>query len=317
MKLGEIYRLAVERGTEKDPRGKKKILDELKKIKEKYEKMNKEEKENFDKERLTNPYADTRILYGNAGKEIKNVLIGIDMEVGELLAAEVLRSKGKKIDLVISHHPEGSAFAAFYEVMHMQADILNKYGVPINVAEGLLAERIKEVSQKVMPANHQRAVDLARLLDIPLMCIHTPADNHVTNYLQGIMDKKKPQTLDDVMKILKEIPEYKEGAKLNNGPKIIVGSPERRAGKVFIDMTGGTEGSQKIFEKLSQTEVGTIVGMHLSIEHSKEAEKNHINVVIAGHIPSDNLGLNLLLDELFKREKLKITALSGFRRVER
>jgi len=82
-------------------------------------------------------------------------------------------------------------------------------------------------------------------------------------------------------------------------------------------MTGGTEGSQKIFEKLSQTDVGTIVGMHLSIEHSKEAQKNHINVVIAGHIPSDNLGLNLLLDELFKKEKLKITSLSGFRRVER
>jgi hypothetical protein len=57
--------------------------------------------------------------------------------------------------------------------------------------------------------------------------------------------------------------------------------------------------------------------MHLSIEHTKEAQKNHINAVIAGHIPSDNVGLNLLFDELLKREKLKITPLSGFRRVER
>ena len=317
MKLGEIYRFAVEKGIEKDPRGKKKILNEIKKIKEKYEKMSKEEKEDFDREKLSNPYADTRILYGDANKEIKNILIGIDMEVGEVLAAQVLRDRGERIDLVISHHPEGSALASFYEVMHMQADILNKYGVPINVAEDLLRERIKEVEQKVMPANHQRAVDLARLLNIPMMCIHTPADNHVTNYLQGIMDKKSPETLNDILEILKGIPEYKEGAKLHNQPRILVGSPERRAGKVFIDMTGGTEGSKNIFEKLSQTEVGTIVGMHLSIEHSKEAEKNHINVVIAGHIPSDNLGLNLLLDELLKKEKLKITALSGFRRVER
>jgi hypothetical protein len=57
--------------------------------------------------------------------------------------------------------------------------------------------------------------------------------------------------------------------------------------------------------------------MHLSEEHFKKAQPEHINVVIAGHIASDNLGLNLMLDELSKTEKLKITACSGFRRVER
>ena len=34
--------------------------------------------------------------------------------------------------------------------------------------------------------------------------------------------------------------------------------------------------------------------MHISEEHRKEAEKSHLNVVVAGHISSDNLGLNLL-----------------------
>lgn len=317
MKLEEIYRKAVEYGIKKDPRGKKRIDSELKKMKEGYEKLGVEEKKDFDMEKLTNPYADTRILYGDANKEIKNILIGIDMEVGEVLAAQMLRNKKEEVDLIISHHPEGSALASFYEVMHMQADILNKYGVPINVAEDLLRERIKEVEQKVMPANHQRAVDLARLFDIPIMCIHTPADNCVTNYLQEIMDKKSPETLNDILETLKGIPEYKEGARLHNEPKILVGSKEKRAGKVFVDMTGGTEGSKNIFEKLSQTTVGTIVGMHLSIEHCKEAEKNHINVVIAGHIPSDNLGLNLLLDEIFKDKRIKIIPVSGFRRIER
>jgi len=43
--------------------------------------------------------------------------------------------------------------------------------------------------------------------------------------------------------------------------------------------------------------VGTIVGMHMSQEHLKNAEKYNINVDIAGHIPSDNLGVNLLLDK--------------------
>jgi putative NIF3 family GTP cyclohydrolase 1 type 2 len=317
MKIGEIYRFAVEKGMEKDPRGKKKILDELKKNKEKYEKMDKKEKERFDTEKLKNPYADTRILCGDPNKEVKSILLGVDMEVGEVLAAQMLIDKGEKIDLIISHHPEGSAYASLDKVMYMQADILNKYGVPINVAEDLLWERIKEVEQGIMPANHQRAVDMAKLFDIPMMCIHTPADNHVVSYLQGIMDKKNPSTLGDVVDILKEIPEYNEGDKQNNGPKIVSGSKERSAGKVFVDMTGGTEGSEKIFEKLANTGIGTVIEMHLSLKHTKEAQKNHVNAVIAGHIPSDNLGLNLLIDEIIKKEKLKIIPLSGFRRFAR
>lgn len=317
MKLGDIYKMAVEKGIERDPRGKKAVLSELDRVKKAYDKLGKEEKDGFDTEKFKNPYADTRILYGNPQCDVKSVMMGIDMEVGEILAAHALNAKGKKVDLVLSHHPEGSAYASFYEVMNMQADILNKYGVPINVAEDLLKERMKEVEQRVMPANHQRAVDIAKLFDIPMMCIHTPADNHVASYLQEVMDRKKPVFLGDIVDILEEIPEYKEGKRSNNGPKILVGSRESRAGRVFVDMTGGTEGSKKIFDKLSNTDVGTILGMHLSIDHCKEARKNHINVVIAGHIPSDNVGLNLLLDELCRKERLNIIPVSGFRRIDR
>ena len=38
------------------------------------------------------------------------------------------------------------------------------------------------------------------------------------------------------------------------------------------------------------------VEKHRREEHRKEAEKNHLNIVIAGHISSDNLGMNLLID---------------------
>ena len=114
---------------------------------------------------------------------------------------------------MISHHPSGKAYANFYEVMHMQADILRNFGVPINIAEGILDKRIKEVARKVMPVNHTRAVDTARLLDICFMCVHTPADNHVVTFIQKLMDNKKPERLNDVIDILKQIPEYKEAKK--------------------------------------------------------------------------------------------------------
>jgi len=230
------------------------------------------------------------------------------------MLADRLREKGEAVDLVISHHPEGRAYANFYEVMHMQADILNKFGVPINVAEDILSDRIKEVQRGVMPINHTRAVDAARLLNIPFMCVHTPADNAVTAYLQQLIDNKKPDTMKDVLEILKEIPEYQDAAKNNAGPNIMIGSKERRTGKIFVDMTGGTGGSKDAFEKLSQAGVGTIVAMHISEDHRKEAEKHHINVVIAGHIASDNLGMNLLLDGL---TAIDAAGCSGFRRIKR
>lgn len=317
MLLEKIYETIVAKGLGADPRGKKEVIKSLDRKKKAYKDMKKEEKEFFDVQSLTNPYADTRILHGTGEEDIRAALVGIDMETAELLLADRLSSKGQKIDLVIAHHPEGRAYANFYEVMHMQADILNKFGVPINVAENLLDERIKEVERKLSPVNHARAVDVARLLDIPFLCVHTPADNMVASYLQRTFNKRKPNTLEDILKILKGIPEYREAATNNAGPKILLGLKERKAGKIFVDMTGGTEGSKDVFESLVNSGVNTIVGMHLSEDHRKEAEKHHVNVVIAGHISSDNLGMNLMLDEIQKKGSLKVLSCSGFRRFSR
>jgi hypothetical protein len=317
LNLAEFYKFVIEEGISHDPRGVERVKLEIKRKKEEFEKMEGAKKGEFDQETLKNPYSDTRIL-NDTKKEIKNILVGIDIETPELLLADRLGSQGKKIELAFAHHPEGRAYANFYEVMGMQADILNKYGVPINIAEDLLAKRIKDVSRKVMPVNHFRAVDAAELLDISFICVHTPADNCVTTYLQELLDKKKPERVEDTIGLLKEIPEYKQSTARGSGPKVIVGSEKRRAGKIFVDMTGGTEGSEEALEKLSDSGVGTIVGMHMSEKHYQNAEKFHINVVIAGHMASDTLGLNLLLDRVIKKfSPLNIISCSGFYRVKR
>jgi len=92
VKLKKLYESAVANGMEADPRGKKTVLKALEKKKKTYEAMKKDEKEFFDMESLTNPYADTRILHGTGDEEIKTVLIGIDMEAPELLLADRLIS---------------------------------------------------------------------------------------------------------------------------------------------------------------------------------------------------------------------------------
>ncbi|MEK6581799.1 MAG: NGG1p interacting factor NIF3 [Nitrospirota bacterium] len=317
MTLKELYSKAISTGIENDPRGKEAVLKELESRKKDFEKLKEDEKEFFDNETLNNPYSDSRILNGTGDEKIKSALIGIDIEVGEILLADSLKTKGKGVDLLLSHHPEGRAYANLYSVMQMQSDILHRFGVPINIAEDLMEGRIKEVERRLMPVNHTRAVDAAKLLGIPFMCLHTPADNMVATYLQKIFDEGKPYKISDVMDILKGIPEYKEASFNGAGPKILIGSKNRKAGKIFVDMTGGTEGSKEIFSSLTASGVNTIVGMHLGEEHRKEAEKNHLNVVIAGHISSDNVGLNLLLDELSKNNSLEIIECSGFKRVSR
>ncbi|HLD29356.1 MAG TPA: NGG1p interacting factor NIF3 [bacterium] len=319
MKLIELYKKAVEFGIKEDPRSAREIKHHFEEEEKKFKKLEPEAKKDYDPDRLFNPFADTRILHGAPGVQVKNIMVGIDVETPELLLADRLRDKGKKIDCLIGHHPEGRAYANFYRVMELQADVLSKFGISISVAEAYLEKRMKDVAHRVKPVNHFRAVDAAELLEVPLICIHTPADNHVARFLQNMFDRDKPYQLRDVIELLKTIPEYRLAASRGEGgPAVISGSPEKRAGRIMVDMTGGTEGAVEMMEKLPASGVSTVVGMHLSEKHLEAAQKSKLNVVIAGHISSDSLGLNLLLDKIEKSfHPLNITDCSGFTRVKR
>ena len=314
MTIQEIYNLAVQKAIEADGRGKEQIENNLKRIEAKYRKMSDEEKEEFDQDRLQNPFSDSRILFGDVKKEVKKIMVGIDIDGEELMLADKLGD----IDLVISHHPRGRALANLSDVMQLQIDLLAQSGVPVNIAERLLKKRIGEVARGVSPSNHNKVVDIARLLNMPLMCLHTVCDNLAAKFIDEKLKEEKPVLIEDVMKFLKKIPEYKEAIKSGlGGPKIFVGNEENRVGKyILTEMTGGTEGAPEIYEKLANVGIGTIVGMHMSEKHREEAEKANINVVVAGHMPSDSLGLNLFFDELEKRG-ITILPCSGFIRISR
>ena len=312
MRAKEIFNLAIKKGIEVDLRGKETVGRILKRRREKYERLS--EKEDFDLEALENPYLDSRILYIAEDKEIKRILVGIDIEPAEILLAKEIGN----IDLIISHHPLGKGLANLANVMELQCDILNLYGVPINIAEGLMKERIEEVARGMNKFNHQRTVDTAKLLGLNLMCLHTVCDNLATKFLKDKVEKENSlMRIEDLLNLLKGIPEFKEAIKFGAGPKIFVGDPERRCGKIALtETTGGTEGSPKIYEKLAIAGVGTVIGMHMEEERKKEAEAANINVVISGHIPCDSLGMNLFLDELEKKG-LEIISCSGLIRVRR
>lgn len=318
MRLKDIHSFFVQQGMVEDPRPKTQVREHLRSLATQYRALTKAEKKFFDKEDLWNPYPDTRILSLAQDHRVQRIFVGIDIGVAELLFVESLARRGCPVDLVLSHHPLGSGLAGLSEVMGLQAKMLEALGMDKEIAGKLMQKRIDEVANSVHGENHFRVVDAARQLDIPLMCCHTPADNHVVRYLQRIMDQKRPATLKTIMDLLLREPEYRIAAASKTGPRIIEGKPKDKAGKIFVDMTGGTEGSRDVFARLSQAGVKTLVGMHMSASHLKEVKNEYIHVVIAGHIASDNLGMNLLLDKLEAKIKgLKIVEGSGFRRVRR
>ena len=179
LKLKEIYQKLLTQGIAKDPRGVEGVSRYLQEQKKIWEELKEKEKPYFDEDRLFNPYSDSRILYGDGEQRIKTILCGIDVETQDLLLADRLRDKGEKIDLVLTHHPEGKALVALGGVMAIQEDILADSGVPIAQAQGLMAPRTAEIRRAFLPDNVQRTIDAARLVALPLMCMHTPAYNQV------------------------------------------------------------------------------------------------------------------------------------------
>ncbi len=312
----QIFDLGLKHAITNDPRGAKAVQRHLARAKKQYEDMKPSEKEYFDQDRLTNPYPDCAIHVDDGKTKVKRVLAGIDISSSDILLASQLNERGKTIDLVISHHPVGKALANLHEVMEMAVEVYENDGVPVHIAEKIFEERVREVGRGVHPANHFASVDVAKHLGINFITTHTITDNLVDMYIRDFLNKKKPETVGEILEALLEQEEYKVAKKYGAGPRIISGGPTHRAGKILVEMTGGTNPSSKVYEQLSQYGFSTVVGMHMKDESMQKASESHMNVIIAGHMSSDSLGMNLFLDELEKKG-IEVVTCGGLIRVSR
>jgi hypothetical protein len=316
MRLTEMYRAAVRAAMEVDPRKGREMDEELKRAKERCDKLEGAEKTRYDPDRLWNPYADSRILYGDPETEVEGVLWGIDITTGEALLADRLKEKGRRIDAVIGHHPRGRAQAALHQVMHVQESMMQCWGVPITAAECIMTPRIREVQCGLHASNHDQTVDACRLLELPFMCLHSPADLLAQQFMQRLLDQREPSRLRDLLSILAELPEYDIAIRESNPPEIFAGDSERRTGRIAVKFAGGTAAPKEMYEQLSRAGIGTVVCMHVPDSHIEEARKNHVSIVVASHMASDSLGTNLVAD-MFEKQGVNIIPCSGYLRVSR
>lgn len=316
MNVKQVFEVGLKLGIDSDPRGAKIVKKYLDTVKKEFAEMKPEDQKYFDKSLLENPYSDSLIHNIDEKTTVKRVLAGIDIGSSEIILASQMNERGKAVDLVIAHHPMGRALADLHCVMDMAVDVYESIGMPVHTAEKLMEDRIKEVGRSTHPINHYQIVDMARLLKVNLINTHTFTDNLVDKFIREYLEEKGPENLGDIMKALMELPEYQEGKRRGAGPRILNGSPKSRVGKILVEMTGGTNPSHKVYESLSRAGISTVVGMHMRDDAILKASDNSMNVIIAGHMTSDSLGMNLYLDELEKKG-VEVVACGGLIRVSR
>lgn len=254
---------------------------------------------------LTDVPADSGVLI--PGENIKKAAFGVDVEVGEVLLAQKLG-----VNCLISHHPEGEHLVNLFKVMENQIDRMVQGGIPINKAQKVLAKRKEQVERNLHVTNYDRAVTAARLLDISFVAIHSPADFLAQDFVQKHLDErvgnKNKATLEDVVNALLEIPEYKKSPAQ---PKIRVGDEKSYAGKVFVTFAGGTNGGAKVFKAYFEAGIGTLVVMHVPDDVIEEVKEQNIgNIIVAGHMASDSIGINQVIEEL-ENAGLEVIRFSG------
>lgn len=319
MKLSEFYRRAVEVGVKYDPRENGSVQRRLDSLKKVYDGLTDAEKVLFDMDSLWNPYLDSRIVCGDedgADPEFRKVIVGIDVP-----PVYVIKDTGNS--LIVSHHPEGRATAGLHQVLEMQVGIWRKYGVQIEPIDDTAREtslrRLYELAARESREDDLGEItedlpDIFRYYGVPWIALHTVADNCATTYLQKRIDAAQPDTLQDLVRLLDNVSEYRQANAELIGPRIVTGRPKNKAGKVVVDMTGGTQGPEEIFTSFADSGIKTILCMHVTRSWYEASANHHVQIVCAGHAPSDSLGVNLLLDEALPDGIEVFPRMGGFRR---
>lgn len=271
-------------------------------------------------ERFFNIYPDSGIVHiQNPKVNVKRVVVGLDIRQEEILSArEFEKEENKTVDLLIGHHPSGRPSSSFPFIMKTQLGNLKSQGVSITGLEKKYEQMTEQMKIDRLSFNFNRTRDTAILLKYNYIVVHTPVDNAGAQFVQETIRKSGAGTLEECLEALLGIPEYRylyeeHGMK----PIIISGKPKNKLGKVLLtEFVGGEEGPIEVYRAMKNSRVDTIVSMHMSVRALTEAKKIKLNVIAAGHVASDSIGLNLFCD-ILEKEGIEIIPVGGFIRHSR
>lgn len=245
--------------------------------------------------------------------EVHRVFAGIDVDLGELFLARQLGADG-----VIAHHPVGGrARLGFPAVIERHVEQMTEVGIPETLARDMVRVRRRPVAHGLHTSNFDRVVDATRKLELPLMNVHLAADiigrQFFIDFVKRAVNGSRT-TVGSLVSELQTIPEME--ASLVQ-PELWLGKPENPVGRWVVQMAAGTNGGAPIFRTYYEHGIDTILAMHVDDHDLRELEQDqrpNANLVITGHMPSDSIGMNRVLDAI-EAQGVEVIAGSGVIRV--
>lgn len=243
------------------------------------------------------PPADSTVYV--PGEDIETALVGIDLE-----SPEVQLAHDHGYDLALAHHPTGmSARLDFPEVFDTQVEFMTDHGVPEDVAEEAITDLRSRMDHGGHSSNYRHDPSVAELLDQPYLNTHLAPDEYGRRVFREVADELADgASAGEFVDALSEIPELDAAA---TDVRLRVGDRENDLGEVAIHHAAGTNGGASVARAYFEHGVDTVLYIHVgagdTAELREEFDGAGKNLVVTGHIASDAIGMNAVIDALEER----------------
>jgi hypothetical protein len=173
------------------------------------------------------------------GTDLRRLLVGIDIDVGELLLA---REQG--FDGVIAHHPQGAPSVYLHRVFGRHAELMEEAGVPAEEARRAVEALTLSQETARHAVNYDRVPAFARFLGLPFLNIHQPWDEMGRQRMdQALEECEKGATVGEGIAALQALPEF---GVAETAIAIRLGDAARPLGHWVVAHGAGTNGGYPV-----------------------------------------------------------------------
>lgn len=262
--------------------------------------------------------ADSCVVH-DTGRPMRRLLASINATTGDLALAKSLGCDG-----YLLHHPlAGSARREFHRVFQRMVELVESYGVPSQRANQAVADLRERVRWSDHATDWDHLASAAALLDISLVNVHLAADELGRRAMVDALAGIGPEdTIGRAAEALRAV--LPELAHEDNDILFLPDDASRRAGPIAVVHAGGTNGGAPVAEALFEHSsvngepVGAVVYIHVSGDAARTLTARADSgapgsVIVTGHLASDAIGMNLLMDALRREHELEIIPHGGLR----
>jgi hypothetical protein len=221
------------------------------------------------------------------GKDLRRVLLGLDIGTAELLMARQLG-----YDAVIAHHPVGLPHRV-WPVYERHVALMTAAGVPEEAARAAIQPKLQTLQVEGQACNYEQVPQAARHLGMPFLNIHCPLDELGRRVMQETVDNllaaQPGASLAAVAAALADLPAARRA---ETDVAIRLGEPEAPAGKVLVSHAAYTNGGYAVASTCFRHGVDTVIYIHISSADLERLQADgRGQLIVTGHIVGDAFGI--------------------------